>query len=301
MPPLPLVLLPFASGVLYSFAALFIKRGLQHGMDALRITFAMNMAMGMASLSFLLFDSTPQEGAAWYMPVLAACAYTAGATFNTFALLKGDVSVATPLLGTKVLFVAVFAVLINGVSIPPALWGAGVLVVLALFLLRGPAGGATHNFGLTVILSLASAASFALCDSFFQQFAQIWGYSRFIPTVFIIGALLTCGLIPFFPKRETAPPPEARRARWCAASINAVQAMGIAICLSLWVGGATTVNILYSSRGLWTVALVWSIGHWFANTERDLGRSIMLRRLAGAVILTSAIVLALLFPPPPPG
>jgi len=56
-------------------------------------------------------------------------------------------------------------------------------------------------------------------------------------------------------------------------------------------GKATSANIIYSSRGLLSVAMVWLIGHWFANQEQNLGPKVMRWRLAGALLMMSAIVL----------
>jgi hypothetical protein len=50
---------------------------------------------------------------------------------------------------------------------------------------------------------------------------------------------------------------------------------------------------LYNTRGIWSVVLVWVIGHWFSNTERSIGKRAMLRRLAGALILLAAVLLGL--------
>jgi hypothetical protein len=57
-------------------------------------------------------------------------------------------------------------------------------------------------------------------------------------------------------------------------------------------GHVTVVNILYSTRVLWSVVLVWVIGHWFRNTERSAGHGVMGLRLAGAVLVAVAIFLA---------
>ena len=56
-------------------------------------------------------------------------------------------------------------------------------------------------------------------------------------------------------------------------------------------GKATSANIVYSSRGLLSVLLVWMVGHWFMNTEQNLGSKVMRWRLAGALLMMSAIVL----------
>jgi len=54
---------------------------------------------------------------------------------------------------------------------------------------------------------------------------------------------------------------------------------------------ATTINVVYSARGLWSVAVVWAIGHWFGNRERDQGAAVLRARLLGAALLLGAIVL----------
>ena len=57
---------------------------------------------------------------------------------------------------------------------------------------------------------------------------------------------------------------------------------------------ATAANVIYSSRGLWSVVAVWAIGHWFANRERHLGAEVLRWRLAGAGLMMAAIALVLL-------
>ena len=56
-------------------------------------------------------------------------------------------------------------------------------------------------------------------------------------------------------------------------------------------GQATLINILYASRGLWTVVLVWVVGHWFGNQERGHGHRVMARRMIGAGLLLVAVLL----------
>jgi hypothetical protein len=54
---------------------------------------------------------------------------------------------------------------------------------------------------------------------------------------------------------------------------------------------ATAANVLYSSRGLWSVVAVWAIGHWFSNREQHLGAAVLRWRLAGALLMLVAVVL----------
>jgi hypothetical protein len=55
-------------------------------------------------------------------------------------------------------------------------------------------------------------------------------------------------------------------------------------------GHATEANIVYSTRGLWSIALVWVVGHWFQNNESKVGHGLMLIRLLGALMLLVAVV-----------
>ncbi len=57
---------------------------------------------------------------------------------------------------------------------------------------------------------------------------------------------------------------------------------------------ATTANVLYSSRGLWSVVAVWGIGHWFTNREQHLGPRVLAWRLVGAILLMAALLMVLL-------
>ena len=56
---------------------------------------------------------------------------------------------------------------------------------------------------------------------------------------------------------------------------------------------ATATNVVYSSRGLWSVVVVWGVGHWFANREQHLGARVLRWRLAGAMLMMAAIALVM--------
>jgi hypothetical protein len=58
----------------------------------------------------------------------------------------------------------------------------------------------------------------------------------------------------------------------------------------------TRINVVYNSRGLWSVVAVWLVGHWWGNTERDAGRAALLWRFAGAALMLAAIVIAVTHP-----
>jgi hypothetical protein len=69
---------------------------------------------------------------------------------------------------------------------------------------------------------------------------------------------------------------------------------GLAFLTSIAIyGRATSANVLYSSRGLWSVVAVWAVGHWFANREQHLGARVLGWRLVGAILLMMALVMVL--------
>ena len=110
-PPLYLIL-PLLLGLLYSLSALAYKRAMAEGVEIWRIIFYSNRVTAMFLVPLLLLVDKPQTEAALYQPLVTGLVFFAGIVLNILAIRKGDVSVATPLLGAKVLFVALFTILI---------------------------------------------------------------------------------------------------------------------------------------------------------------------------------------------
>ena len=190
---------------------------------------------------------------------------------------------------------AFFTVVVLGEPVFPSLWIATILVVVSFKLLQGFGQRPAARFWTTVLFALGSSSAFALCDVFFQAWARFWGIGLFIPVVFTVVLILSFGLRYGFP-RQTASFSTAAR-RWLVAGciLNALQIMGMFICVGFFrhANAATAVNIVYNSRGIWSVLLVWLAGHWFGNIEREQGAQIMIPRLAGSMLLLIAIVLTL--------
>ena len=105
-----------------------------------------------------------------------------------------------------------------------------------------------------------------------------------------INALLSFGLI----FRFTAPLSAIPRQGWVwltgGSALLGTQSVIFVSTLAVY-GKATSANIVYASRGLLSVLLVWMIGHWFMNQEQHLGAKVLRWRLLGAALMLSAIVL----------
>lgn len=292
--PLPTILLPMGSAFLYALAAVYLKNAIRFGVGPWRVTFVANLAMALVACSMLpLGGNQPVDWTLFYQPVLAATCFFAGQILTFLALAKGDVSVATPMLGTKTIMVAFFGLFLFNHAVPIAWIAGAVLTAVAVALLGG--GGFRWESGVwkTLLLAWASACSFALCDILVQEWAPIWGAGYFIPMVFGLTAFYSLGLIPFFREPLWRIPKPARIPFLLGSSLVAVQAIGIAIAISIY-GHATAANIVYSSRGLWSVLLVWVLGRFLQNEEGRVGRKVMTRRLIGASLILAAIVLVIL-------
>ena len=97
------------SALVYTIAALCTKRALSGGATVWQVNFAANMAMAVLYLPFWLGVDFPRLLAQGYKPIVAAITFFIGQLFTFAALRKGDVSVATPLLGRKIPMVQIRA------------------------------------------------------------------------------------------------------------------------------------------------------------------------------------------------
>jgi hypothetical protein len=190
-----------------------------------------------------------------------------------------------------VIFVVLFTTMMMSAPIPAAWWIAALLTALGTALLGGgapPKSGA----GLGIVFGFIAAALFSLTDVWCQMWAHGWGFGHFAPVMLGTVGVLSFGLIPVF--REPLRAMGRVNFAWLlgGAVLIGLQVTGVAYSVMVF-GAATKVNVLYNTRGVWSVVLVWVFGHWFGNTERSLGHAIFIRRLTGAILLLAAIVLVM--------
>jgi drug/metabolite transporter (DMT)-like permease len=283
------------AGIVYVVAALLLKRAADLGADVWRTARVCNFttALLFAPLA-LLGGSIPGWQLGW-QPALVAVLFVAGQVFSLLALNIGDVSVATPVLGVKILLVALLTTTLTGEHIGARLWMAALLSSAAVALLNLTGRHPHHRVGTTIFLAALAAAAYALFDVLVQKWSPAWGAGRFLPLTMFFVAAWSVALRPLGRKRDSVIRTEnvaARRFVLAGAGGLALQAILFVSSIALY-GQATVANVLYSSRGLWSVLSVWLVGHWFANRERQQGRRVMAWRLVGAALLLAAIVIVL--------
>jgi drug/metabolite transporter (DMT)-like permease len=168
-----------------------------------------------------------------------------------------------------------------------------VLSTLAIALLNWTRTAQHHHVTTTILAASSSAASFALFDVLVQKWAPAWGLGRFPPTMMGFAVVFALGMIPQFPAPLRSI--SGRAWPWLLAGSVVLGGQSLLFVTSVaQFGNATAANVMYSSRGLWSVVAVWLIGHWFSNPERKLGAGILRWRLIGAVLMMLAIALVLI-------
>ncbi len=285
------IILPLCSAVGYTFAAMALKRAMDGG-HPWRVLFIVNLIGAVLFQTWLFHGGQPYAPVHVLHAVLAGTAFFIGQVFTFIAISRGDISIATPVLGTKVIFVALLVFVTGGEELGWKLWVATFLTSLALALLGGEWKANRQRLLVSVIFSFLASVAFAATDVMQQLWVRDLGFGHFAPVMFATVGLLSFTLIPFFsaPLREMPGPMVV----WAVGGgvLLTVQAMGIAYCIAVY-HEVTVTNVLYNTRGLWSVALVWVVGHWFANAERQVGGAVMTRRLIGALILLAAVYLSL--------
>ncbi|ATC64127.1 hypothetical protein CMV30_09260 [Nibricoccus aquaticus] len=290
------LLIPLGSAMGYVLAVLLVKRSADYGVGIFRTTFVSNIAMGVCFAPLWLLGGPGQPWSLIWQPLAAGALFFVGQFFTFIAQTKGDVSVATPMMGVKVLMVALASTLLLTDSIPLKWWFAAALSTLGVALLgraSGASGAQKHQRVLmTMLCAAAASTAFATADVLIQKWGRAWGGGRFLPIMFGGVALASFALIPFFREPLRAVPRDAWRWLIPGTILMALQAAGLGLTMAIW-GDATAANIVYSSRGLWSVIAVWLVGHWFSNREQHLGAGILRWRLAGATAMLAAIVLVM--------
>jgi drug/metabolite transporter (DMT)-like permease len=287
------LLLPLGAAIIYALGSIAIKRALKEGVSMDQSFHLTNFVMGILFLPLFAIEKTPVNWAEIYKPLIMGIAFFAGTWLTFLGIKRGDVSLVTPIMGTKVVFVAIGVVLLTGKEISPALWIAAVLTPLGIFVTGLTDLKKGKHLFFTVLVTLASAAFFGLCDVLVNWWAGDFGAVSFLAVGTLLVALLSLVMWLFQGQPTLRMPKSGAGWAWSAALFIGLQAMLIGLSLSFF-DDATGINVVYASRALWVIVLVVVFGTFLGNTEhRDNGKG-FLWRVIGTVILTAAIIIAVM-------
>lgn len=108
------LILPLIAAIAFAAGSLVFKRAFAEGASLSHAVVVNNVILGVLFLPLMALDPHPIPWDRLHLPFLTAATFTVGHLFNVAALRVGDVSVATPLLGVKVVFVALIARFVFG-------------------------------------------------------------------------------------------------------------------------------------------------------------------------------------------
>ncbi len=290
------LLFPLFSSITFVFGMMYARKAIGRGASAWSGTFYGNLWLGLSWLLVGIYRWDVMPVAYWWQAAMIGLLFFSGQFFTYTAFHYGDVSVATPIFGVKVLLVAVLASFTTGQRIAGAVWGAALIATAGIILVQsGPASAQKHErrqLLITVVTALLAALSLSVFDVLLTTWGKNFGALQFLPVMFVFASLFSCVLLPWVNGVATLKKFQAFRPMLIGTILMAFQAMGMTIALSQF-ADATRVNIVYALRGLWAIVFAWMLAHSFEGGERQVHRDVMLRRAAGALLLTAAVVMAL--------
>jgi len=289
--------LPLLASLLYAVGSWGLKLGLRRGARPSIVTALSNLSMAGWSAPLIFFFPGQPNASGFWGAILAGTALFLGRICAIRALSHGDLSHATPLLGTKTVFVAVLTSLFLEDPITPGLMAGAVLTSLAVALLSITPTPLAKSWWprkfdrATTFWALLAAFFFALTDIVVQKFARLLGVGWFQPLMFSTLALLTPLL---FISRLRHPsslqallPASSRPSTIGGSTVIGFQTSLVILVIGIF-GHATATNVVYAARGLWAVLLEGAAGG--GATAND--RRILILRLTGAALLLAAVALA---------
>ena len=290
MPDKLYLLLPLTSAILYGIGSLGLRGASQEGVSPWRTTFITNCVTALAFLIYLKGWPSPELPAEW-LPILGlGLVFFVGNTLTVLSLTYGDVSIATPVLAAKVMIVVAILALLGDGQVSNATWIAGALTVFGVFLLQlqGKGHPRHHHVTLTICLSLAASMCFAIFDLGIQFLSTEHGFHRVAPYTVQVAAILSFGLLPFCHMNYREIPGKAKRFIWIGAGLITLQATLLIFSLGTF-QDAAGINIVYGSRGLWGIFMVWALGGYFGNKELQKAKGVFKYRVMGAACIVTAI------------
>lgn len=289
------LLLPLVSAIGYSIASLLLKKALTEGAHPMACFHINNWTGTLVFLPLALFETQPVAWHLWYIPAGLGALFYIGGWFTFLAMQRGDVSLVTPVLGSKVVFVALGASVLIAGSMKPLMWVAAIITTAGIFLMsatdfKTPKGSRLAG---PVVMALISAAFFALADVLLQRWAPEFGAKTFLALLSVTTGLLSLLTMTLLPKAPRLAWDRATRWAIGGSVLIAAQAMALGIALAFY-HDAIGVNVVYATRGMWSLAVVALLGPLLGNRERlESGRAYGIR-IAAATLLMAGVVCAVI-------
>lgn len=296
------------AAILYAFSASSLKAATDRGMRSMQTALFANVAVAIAFIVFLPWGQPSLFPPEWYRPTLIGILFFLGQLFTVMGLRRGHASIATPAMGSKVVLVALSLTILFHRSLHTNVWIAAALTTIGIIVLAWP----TEHFPASRIIGgVGFSILAALCYAIFDALTQVWchepGYSfgNLIPWAIFICAVLTTLVMLIMERKDSSDPSSSPLRRLVCvpktARLHLTIGVGLltlqSVTLVSSIGffrDAAGLNVVYGSRGIWSVLIVWLFGHHFSTHERIHTRALLIRRLTAASLIAAAICLVFL-------
>lgn len=286
------LLLPFCSSVLVVFGLLCLQRAQNRGVSTWTSMILVCWSSALVFPALSLLGGTMQPVGLFWQPAVIGGLFVAGQLFMFLAVARGDVSIAAPVLGVKVLIVPAASGFLVEEDLSPRIWVAAAIAVAGIACVQTRDATVDRSRILASVgYALLGASSMTLFDLLIQRWAPAWGAGYFLPIAFVFAALFSLAFAPLADRPSELKRLEVLRLLACGAVLMAVQAIGMTLTLGLF-GDATRVNIVYSLRGLWGVLLSWIFMRQVSAVGLAPSHRTMVMRLIGAVLIGVSVVIS---------
>lgn len=277
------------AAIIYAVAAVFSKQALSRGAGILRLSFAVNLVFLPLFAILLAQHETSIDWGQVHQPIITGALFFTAQIFTFSAIRVGDVSLQTPMMGTKAVFAVIIAVVLGTEVVGLPMFAAAFVAMLGVGFL-GFSGNGADRVGISITLALLSSLFFAGSDTMVGFYAGSFGVPAFLFLTFLTNTVLSFGLIPFFKEPLRATPRKAWPWILAACLLMGVQALLLNYTLGRYQHVAE-VNVLYSTRGLWSVIFGALAVRMFDGASQTGQRRVYILRFAGALLMCLAIAI----------
>lgn len=274
------------------FGLLNLKRAQECGASSWTSMILVCWSSAFVFPALALMGGTMQPMTLLWQPAIIGGLFLAGQLFTFLAVQRGDVSVAAPVLGIKVLIVPACAPLFVDETLPARVWIAAAIAVAGIGCVQARDESVQRSrIVASVAFAILAACSMTLFDLLIQRWAPAWGAGYFLPIAFVCAAMLSLVFLPLADRPARLKEIDAVRPLAIGALFMAIQAIGMTVTLGLF-GDATRVNIVYSLRGLWGVVFTWILVRRIHTDTSGPAQRTMVMRLIGAVLIGVSVIIS---------
>jgi drug/metabolite transporter (DMT)-like permease len=292
------LLFPLLSSILFVLAAICARQATSLGISPYTATALSNGVLASIWLVIGVVSNSWLPWSAGWQAIWIAAAFIGGQLATYLAFRLGDVSLATPVFGVKIILVAIITSIMSDTGLGMPIWIAAGLATLGVAVIQiGASSNSTtkvtaRRAAFSIGFALLAATLLSIFDIAVQQAGKAYGALPFLTTMFVAVGLLSITLFPWTDSLVRVKELKGVRPLLLAALLMSSQAISVTYALGQF-NDATRINIVYSLRGLWSVLFAAVASRWLLRNDTTLSRSTLMYRFIGAAMVTAAIIIAL--------